>query len=179
MKKYLALFLIFLTGIVFADMACTSDSTPNIGSNLNVNCTTETSVSSCKAIISVTNQSIIVGEYPQYPNYFFQEDRQPYYTFPDGSFMFSVFMDDKTFYRDNNYTVDVICFNPVDNLTNSTAITFSPIIPSPPEFLSGYVLWARTNAGILLFYFILGLISLLAIIFIYKILNSALKRRTF
>jgi hypothetical protein len=171
MKKNLALILLLLTGLAFADMTCIYDPNPNLGSNLNINCGSQVSVSNCKATVFVTNTTIMIGEYPQYPTYFFQEDRKPYYTFADGSFMFTVFMDDKTFFRDTNYSINVTCFNPTDNSTNSTLITFSPFIQSPPEFLSSYILWATQNAGLLFVYFVLLMVVILFLLWAYAMIQ--------
>lgn len=166
MKNYSALILLYilLVGFAFADLTCTGDTTPNLGTTLKLNCTTQPSQSRCYAEVSDNSTiPIILGEYP---SSCFGEDRVCINTFDDGSFIANIFINDKIFNTRDNYTALVKCFDPADNSTNETTFNFTPANYASPNWVAEVGVWATNNA----IYIIIGVIAIAGFVLGYAYL---------
>lgn len=169
--RAIPLIIILLLGLSFADLTCTGDATPNLGTNFNINCLTRASQSKCYALVwDNSTTPISMGEYPQYPYIIPREDRTPYITHDTGQFMVTIFLNDKVYFTSSEYDVNITCLDPSDNSTNETTFTFQPSGYPPLAFLDPAIEFANSNS-ILLIAFLLLIFLAVAYFFIQILFN--------
>ena len=168
-KTYLLLFTLLLVNLIHADtdLLCNYLVNPHQGSDLLIRCQTKFSQSLCIANVSDENGNFMT-QYPEYPSNILQDLKEPYHTFNDGSFMVSIFIDDKKYSVDTNYTTTINCVDPSDNSTNSTTFIFSPVTYNSFFGLSAdeavnILVWLRGQIYILIFFFI-AIIIIIALV---------------
>jgi hypothetical protein len=160
-KKYLFIPLLFLFGLLYADLDCFPSSPINQGGNLDVHCITKPSQSECTANVS-DDSGHFIAQYPEYPEGTLQEFKQPITTSRDGQFSISIFMNDKKYFNGYNYTATITCLDPSDNSTNQTSIDFTPTTYSSiGGTIIGITLWLRNEALIIILVVISTLFLLL------------------
>jgi hypothetical protein len=145
MKKLALIIFILLGGLtcfITADLVCTGDTTPNLKTNFNINCSTMPSQSKCYVVVSDNSTpSIILGEYPKTC---FGEDKICYNTADDGRFVATIYLDDGIYSTNTNYTANINCIAQ-DNSTNSTDIYFVPSGYAPLNWLAHWIDFAIAN----------------------------------
>jgi hypothetical protein len=161
-KKYVLLPILLLIGLISAELSCTGDTSPHLGSDLNINCITKQSVplsSRCVVNVSATLPYKFIRMYPE-PTYLdIANNQHPYYPSSlDGQFQVKIFIDDKTYFHGDNgseYTANITCFDLNDNTTNSTIFTFNPsTYQSNVGWLIETEIWLQTEFPIIFFIFI-------------------------
>jgi hypothetical protein len=159
-KRYLVIPFLFLIGLLNAELACIKSAPINQGSFLYIHCATIPSSSQCMANTSDQDGNFIM-EYPEYPENTLQEFKQPITTSQDGQFTISMFMNDKKYFNGYNYSATITCFNPLDNSTNQTSLTFIPIsYASNAGWFIGILVWLQNELPILAIILILLLFGL-------------------
>jgi hypothetical protein len=157
-KKYIILILLLLIGLSSASLTCTGDTTPNLGTWLTLNCSTMFSQSRCYAKVNDNSSPPILID--QYPESCFGEYKICINTFDDGSFTSKFFMDDKKYKIDTDYSIDVRCFNPEDNSTNTTLFNFHPANYAYPNWIMEGIIFFRDNSTLVIVGFVITILIL-------------------
>jgi len=171
-KKYLLIPLIFLIGLLHADLLCIHSYPVNQGGWMNIHCATQPSESECIANTSDQEGNFIM-QYPEYPPLMLEELKTPLITSKDGQFTIKMFMNDKVYFNGYNYSATITCFNPLDNSTNQTSFEFSPeTYASNAGWFIGILIWLQKEFMILAFIGILSMFAIILIMFFFRAMKG-------